>query len=103
MKGTKVAAGVHDQQPRSLRPVVILLVGALVFGPGLRGLPLARVNGNASVRAFPKVLEGGAMDGKKSSPVQHTVQTASGRISYTEQGSGLVALFVHGVLLNGYL
>jgi pimeloyl-ACP methyl ester carboxylesterase len=31
------------------------------------------------------------------------VQTASGRISYTEQGTGPVALFVHGVLLNGHL
>jgi pimeloyl-ACP methyl ester carboxylesterase len=38
-----------------------------------------------------------------SSPTKHTVQTASGRISYTEQGTGPVALFVHGVLLNGYL
>src|SRR5436190_14200767 len=35
--------------------------------------------------------------------VKHTVQTASGRISYIEQGEGRVALFVHGVLLNGYL
>jgi len=43
------------------------------------------------------------MDGKKSSPIQHSVRTASGRISYTEQGTGPVALFVHGVLLNGYL
>ena len=34
---------------------------------------------------------------------KHSVQTASGRISYVEQGSGPVALFVHGVLLNGYL
>jgi pimeloyl-ACP methyl ester carboxylesterase len=34
---------------------------------------------------------------------KHSVQTPSGRISYTEQGSGPVALFVHGVLLNGYL
>jgi len=34
---------------------------------------------------------------------KHSVQTASGRISYTEQGSGPVALFVHGVLLNSYL
>ncbi len=31
-----------------------------------------------------------------------TVQTDSGRISYVERGSGPVALFVHGVLLNGY-
>src|SRR5438128_12172476 len=37
------------------------------------------------------------------SPTRHRVQTASGRISYTEQGSGPVALFVHGVLLNGCL
>jgi pimeloyl-ACP methyl ester carboxylesterase len=33
----------------------------------------------------------------------HTIQTASGRISYTERGSGPVALFVHGVLLNSHL
>ena len=43
------------------------------------------------------------MDGKKTSPTRHTVQTASGRISYMEQGTGPVALFVHGVLLNGHL
>src|SRR5262245_23745120 len=34
---------------------------------------------------------------------RHHVQTASGRISYLEQGAGPVALFVHGVLLNGHL
>jgi pimeloyl-ACP methyl ester carboxylesterase len=39
----------------------------------------------------------------KSSATRNNVQTASGRISYTEQGSGPVALFVHGVLLNGHL
>jgi pimeloyl-ACP methyl ester carboxylesterase len=43
------------------------------------------------------------MKGSKSSATKHTVQIASGRISYTEQGTGPVALFVHGVLLNGYL
>lgn len=32
-----------------------------------------------------------------------TAQTPSGRISYVERGSGPVALFVHGVLLNGWL
>jgi pimeloyl-ACP methyl ester carboxylesterase len=32
-----------------------------------------------------------------------TVQTPSGRIAYTEQGTGPVALFVHGVLLNKHL
>jgi pimeloyl-ACP methyl ester carboxylesterase len=29
-------------------------------------------------------------------------ETASGKIAYVEQGTGPVALFVHGVLLNGY-
>ncbi len=43
------------------------------------------------------------MNAKKSSPIHRSVQTPSGRISYTEQGTGPVALFVHGVLLNSYL
>jgi pimeloyl-ACP methyl ester carboxylesterase len=32
-----------------------------------------------------------------------SVKTASGTIAYAEQGKGPVALFVHGVLLNGHL
>jgi pimeloyl-ACP methyl ester carboxylesterase len=36
-------------------------------------------------------------------PTKRSVATASGRIACTEAGSGPVALFVHGVLLNGYL
>src|SRR5260370_2346768 len=36
-------------------------------------------------------------------PTRRSVQTASVRISYVEQGTGSVALFVHGVLLNGHL
>jgi pimeloyl-ACP methyl ester carboxylesterase len=43
------------------------------------------------------------MNENKSAPVRHSVQTASGHISYTEQGAGPVALFVHGVLLNSHL
>jgi len=39
----------------------------------------------------------------KPSLSKHSIQTASGRISYVEQGTGPVALFVHGVLLNGHL
>jgi pimeloyl-ACP methyl ester carboxylesterase len=31
-----------------------------------------------------------------------SVETAPGRVGYVERGSGPVALFVHGVLLNGY-
>jgi pimeloyl-ACP methyl ester carboxylesterase len=43
------------------------------------------------------------MEGNTPSGMQRNVQTRSGRISYMEQGTGPVALFVHGVLLNGYL
>ena len=38
-----------------------------------------------------------------ASATRQSVQIPSGRISYIEQGSGPVALFVHGVLLNGHL
>src|SRR5213079_2235390 len=43
------------------------------------------------------------MHGNGASAARHSVETAPGCISYTEQGSGPVALFVHGVLLNGCL
>ena len=34
---------------------------------------------------------------------KQTVETAAGRIAFAERGAGPVALFVHGVLLNGHL
>lgn len=43
------------------------------------------------------------MDGNLSSATRNSIQTASGRIAYSEQGAGPVALFVHGVLLNSHL
>src|SRR5580693_7524796 len=43
------------------------------------------------------------MNMKKSALTTHSIQTSSGRISYIEAGSGPVALFVHGVLLNKHL
>ena len=43
------------------------------------------------------------MAADRSSAIRRTVEIPSGRISYLEQGSGPVALFVHGVLLNSYL
>ena len=43
------------------------------------------------------------MNRTKPAAVRHHVVTASGRIGYAEQGIGEVALFVHGVLLNGHL
>ena len=43
------------------------------------------------------------MNERTKPPIHRSVQTASGLISYTEQGTGPVALLVHGVLLNSYL
>jgi pimeloyl-ACP methyl ester carboxylesterase len=43
------------------------------------------------------------MSGKDFFAEKHNVQTPSGTIGYVEHGSGPVALFVHGVLLNSYL
>jgi pimeloyl-ACP methyl ester carboxylesterase len=103
MKGNKVAAGVPDSQRWIPRPLAALLVGALMIGPYLHGLTLARVDADAPVGASIKISEGVLMDGKKSQPTERRVETASGSISYMEQGTGPVALFVHGVLLNGHL
>jgi pimeloyl-ACP methyl ester carboxylesterase len=103
MVGNKVAAGVREEQWQIVRPFAVLLVGALIIGPYLCGPLRAQVNTDAPVMASARVSGEFIMDGKKSSPIQRSVQTASGRISYTEQGTGPVALFVHGVLLNGYL
>jgi pimeloyl-ACP methyl ester carboxylesterase len=43
------------------------------------------------------------VSGKAFFAGQRKIETPSGSINYVEQGSGPVALFVHGVLLNGYL
>src|SRR5215470_13833938 len=43
------------------------------------------------------------MSSGQATTMKRSVVTPSGRISYTEAGSGPIALFVHGVLLNGYL
>ena len=43
------------------------------------------------------------MEQNKPAAERRQVETSSGIISYMEQGRGAAALFVHGVLLNGYL
>jgi pimeloyl-ACP methyl ester carboxylesterase len=42
------------------------------------------------------------MIGKEFLSDQRYVTTPSGTIGYVERGTGTVALFVHGVLLDGY-
>jgi pimeloyl-ACP methyl ester carboxylesterase len=56
-----------------------------------------------STTVITKRVEDYIVTGNQPSLEKRSVQTASGRISYMEQGTGPVALFVHGVLLNGYL
>ena len=103
MDANKAGVSVHHEQRRTMQPAVVLLIGELVIGFYLGGLMLAHVNTDAPVMASTEISEVSAMEARKSSPIHRSVQTASGRISYTEQGTGPVALFVHGVLLNGYL
>src|SRR5260370_38602423 len=43
------------------------------------------------------------MNNEQDKSVVRHVDTPSGRIGYAEVGSGPVALFVHGVLLNKYM
>ncbi len=43
------------------------------------------------------------MTSQQTAFTTHRIQTPSGHISYVEAGSGPVALFVHGVLLNKHL
>jgi pimeloyl-ACP methyl ester carboxylesterase len=103
MDRNKIVVSVPNDQLRVAQPVAALLTGALIIGFLLSAVLSGRVS--ADTRAMPRIERLGVstMNGKKSPPIQHSLQTASGRISYTEQGTGPVALFVHGVLLNGYL
>lgn len=43
------------------------------------------------------------MPSPEITPTIHAVDTPSGRVAYAEAGSGPVALFVHGVLMNKHL
>src|SRR5215467_4447123 len=78
------------------------VIGALLIGSQPKaddGRGTADAGFLASMKRSGRLV----MNETKSSPIKSSVQTPSGRISYTEQGTGAVALFVHGVLLNGYL
>ena len=43
------------------------------------------------------------MGNQQTALTKRSIDTPSGRISYTEAGSGPVALFVHGVVLNKHV
>jgi pimeloyl-ACP methyl ester carboxylesterase len=98
----RIATSVHGARPRAERPAVVLVSGVVATWFCVVAVML----GSAAAETHEVTFTEGkisTMEGTKLSPTKHTVQTASGRISYTEQGTGPVALFLHGVLLNGYL
>jgi pimeloyl-ACP methyl ester carboxylesterase len=88
----------RNVEPKSVSPTGMLAIGLLLFTS-----ILAYSNPDARMIACIKKAKVSVMETHESLSAKHRVQTASGSISYTEQGSGPVALFVHGVLLNGYL
>src|ERR1700735_2928597 len=53
--------------------------------------------------ASPRENRRPMMEMERAKTVVHNVKTPSGQISYAEAGSGPIALFVHGVLLNNHL
>src|SRR5258708_36929379 len=101
MDRNKMTVIVPNDQSRVAQPVAALLTGAVLIGLSLSAVMPGRVS--ADTRVMPRIERLGVstMNGKKSSPIQRSGQTASGRISYTDQGTGPVALFVHGALLKG--
>jgi len=91
-----------NQQQLAQRVVVRrtnVLIAAFCLGVVMSG----QTHGKENVMTSKQGLSTAAAAGNKSLPVRRSVQTASGRISYVEQGTGPVALFVHGVLLNSHL
>src|SRR6266851_7066900 len=94
---------VHRLRCRLAQPVAVQRTNALIAGLCLSVAVLGHAYGKENTMTSKQGLSATAAPGNKSLPVRRSVQTASGRISYVEQGSGPVALFVHGVLLNSHL
>ena len=103
MNQNNVPISVHHEQRGVARPLALLLNGVLLAGFCLGAVIVGSID--AEARGIRSAQGSGVsgVDRNDSSPNRHSVQTPSGRISYLQQGTGPVALFVHGVLLNGYL
>src|SRR5438477_1082364 len=102
MKISQVRIGIFGEQS-TVRSFAVALLETIIISSFFGASVMARPNSHAPVATSAKIPEASVMSEKKSSLVHRSVQTASGLISYTEQGTGPVALFVHGVLLNSYL
>src|SRR5882757_11106211 len=101
MDRNNLSENISGKQHWDARSVAVLLISLLSIGLCLGTAKQARTYANG----MPPTTKSGesVMKTNQSSATRHSVQTASGRIAYTEQGTGPVALYVHGVLLNGYL
>jgi pimeloyl-ACP methyl ester carboxylesterase len=103
MSVDKLAASIRHERARIARLVAMFLIGGLIIGLYVSAMKLRRVHAGAPMVTSTYEMSGSIREGNNLSPTKHSIQTPSGRISYMEQGRGPVALFVHGVLLNGHL
>src|SRR3984957_8503235 len=94
---------VHRLRRRLVQRVAAQRTNALIARFCLPFAVLGNAYGKENTMTLKQESGAAAVAANKSFPVRRSVQTASGRISYIEQGSGPVALFVHGVLLNSHL
>src|SRR5260370_9950051 len=99
MKRNKPTVGVPEERQPSSRLVAVLMVGSLIIGPFLAGSVLARSNSDAPGMGSKKISEASGMNKNKPSPLQRSLQTASGRSTSTEQATEPLPLFVHGALM----
>jgi len=103
MSAKRASANILNELARVVWVATVLLIGALILWCYLNPMKLKSVQASAGTLASTYEMSESTMEGNKLSSTKHSLQTPSGRISYMEQGTGPVALFVHGVLLNGYL
>src|SRR5580658_3804117 len=101
MNGNLLVASVYRLWRWIAQPIAVQRTNALIVGLCLSAA--GHACGKENIMTSKQGLSATAAPENKSFPVRRSVQTASGRISYIEQGSGPVALFVHGVLLNSHL
>src|SRR2546425_696213 len=103
MNVNRLLASIHRLWCCLAQRVAAQRTNALITSLCLSVAVLGYAYGKENIMTSKQGLNAMAVPGNKSLPVRHSVQTTSGRISYVEQGSGQVALFVHGVLLNSHL
>jgi len=101
--GTNLLLTSVHQQRRLAEPVAVRRTNVLIAAFCLGVVVLGQAYGKENIMTSKQELSATSAAGNKTLPVRRSVQTASGRISYVEQGTGPVALLVHGVLLNSHL